>query len=153
MLIRPAISGRCTLITTCSPLCRVAACTCPREAAANGRRSKWAKSWSIGRPRLSSIVAMATSDGKEGTVSWSFPNSLTNSAGRRSGRVLRAWPSLTKVGPRAISASRRRPAVPRGVGGGTRSTRRRGSERSETSPSWSTRAPKPWPTRTWAISR
>ena len=56
-----------TLTTTSSPVLRVARCTCAREAAAIGSRSKDAKSSSGVLPSSCLISAIARSTGKPGT--------------------------------------------------------------------------------------
>ncbi len=61
-----------------------------------------------GLPSSASIRAMMSAVGTAGTASCSFCSSAMYSGGRRSGRVLRIWPSLMKVVPNSSKAARSR---------------------------------------------
>jgi hypothetical protein len=78
-------------LTSC-PLCSTARCTCPRLAAAIGRRSNSRNSAPTGRPRSFSMMATALSELNAGTRSCSLASSSTKAAGNRSERVLLSWP-------------------------------------------------------------
>ena len=83
------------------------------EALAMGSRSKLRKTSGRGRPKLRSMVATATLLSKGGTRSCSSASSAAISGGSKSARVDSTCPNLTKMGPRASSASRKR--WPRGA--------------------------------------
>eukprot|EP00534_Pseudo-nitzschia_fraudulenta_P014715 CAMPEP_0201242548 /NCGR_PEP_ID=MMETSP0852-20130820/38376_1 /ASSEMBLY_ACC=CAM_ASM_000632 /TAXON_ID=183588 /ORGANISM="Pseudo-nitzschia fraudulenta, Strain WWA7" /LENGTH=78 /DNA_ID=CAMNT_0047539257 /DNA_START=27 /DNA_END=263 /DNA_ORIENTATION=- len=50
---------------------------------------------------------MATSSGTGRTESQSFCSSFSTAGGTKSGRMATCWPTLTKAGPRFVSASRK----------------------------------------------
>src|SRR5262249_6790534 len=58
----PSAPGRRTLTTTSVPSWRVAACTCPIDAAANGSGSKAAKTSVVAAPSSLLIVSSMISD-------------------------------------------------------------------------------------------
>ncbi len=108
-----SIPGRTTLTTTSLPASefspkRRAAYTCAMEAAASGFSENSANISLMGCPSCSSISLSAVSVGKGATLSCRFLSSATMSSGIRSGRVDKIWPNLTKIGPKASSARRKR---------------------------------------------
>ena len=115
---RRPTSGRCTLTTTSSPVCRRAAWTWAIEAAASGvaveRGEHRPPAAGRARPRR---CARTSSNGSAGTWSRQRLNSSTSSGGNRPSPDEMIWPSLMNVGPSASAASRRRrdsSAVPAG---------------------------------------
>src|SRR5918998_4434362 len=97
-----------TLTTTSVPSASVARCAWATEAEASGARPNVANAASGGRPRSSSTTARICSGGSAGTFAWSSRSSAATSGPTRSIRVDRTWPSLMKVGPSSVSASRSR---------------------------------------------
>lgn len=79
---------------------KLCAHTWPKLAAAMG--CVW-KEWNrrdTGAPSSASMMAMALSGAKAGTLSCSLASSSVKAAGKRSDRVENSWPTLMKVGPR-----------------------------------------------------
>src|SRR2546425_762901 len=76
-------------------------------------------------------VAMTCAEGNGGTRACSFASSSAMSGGSRARRVDSILPNLAKIGPRASSARRRRPARGNDRGGreGTAVTNGRGARR------------------------
>ena len=93
-----AMFGRCTFNTTACPVVRVARTVWPREAAANGSNSTWAK-WVVksgySRRRMVSRSAALMA----GTSSCNPCNSWVISGGSTSTRALRNCPSLMSTPP------------------------------------------------------
>ena len=85
-----------------------AKCTWAMEALAIGSRSKLRKTSCRGLPKLRSMVATAMLLSNGGTRSCSSASSAAISAGSKSARVESTWPNLTKMGPKASKARRRR---------------------------------------------
>src|SRR6266581_2677519 len=110
--ITGSIPGRRILTAASVPPGRTAKCTWATDALAVGRGSNFSNTSPMGLPKACSTSATASSAGNGGTWSCSFASSSARSAGSRSRRVESTWPNLTKMGPSASSARRRR--TPRG---------------------------------------
>ena len=96
--------GRCTLSATSLPLSSsVARYTCPSEAAAMGLGVMVANIASSGRPSSRSTVSNASASENVGSASCKDVSSSRYAVGRRSGRVLSAWPTFTNAGPSSVS--------------------------------------------------
>jgi hypothetical protein len=117
--------GRWTFTTTSAPDGSRAACTCATDAAASGRRSKWANTSSGGPPSSAASTRSTSGHGAGAAWSRSRPSSSTSSSGSRSGRVESTWPSFTKVTPPSSSACRTDRASRARPPGASSSARRR----------------------------
>ncbi|MDT4821275.1 hypothetical protein FQZ97_544460 [compost metagenome] len=115
--ITGSMPGRSTFTATSrpwlAPPLSMAKWTCAIDALATGWCSKVSNSAEIRRPSERSMIFTATAESNGGTWSCSLASSSAMSGGIRSRRVDRTWPNLTKIGPSAVSARRRR--SPRGM--------------------------------------
>jgi hypothetical protein len=119
------IPGRCTFTTTSAPDRSRAACTWATEAAASGSRSNQANTSSTCPPRSARSTCSTCGHGAGAARSCNRLSSSVNSGGRRSGRVDKIWPSLTKVTPPSSSALRTDRASSSLASGVSSSARRR----------------------------
>ncbi|MNY10029.1 hypothetical protein D3C86_1429830 [compost metagenome] len=114
--ITGSMPGRSTFTATSRPWFgpprSVAKCTCAMDALATGVCSKFSNNSESGRPSDFSMILTASTGSNGGTWSWSIASSSAMSGGIRSRRVDSTCPNLTKIGPSAVSAIRRR--SPRG---------------------------------------
>ena len=93
--------GRWTLTTTFSPLASTARCTCAMLAEPSASSSMDLKTWFQRRLYSFSMTSRMTGNGSGFAPDCNFMSSSQYSGGRKSGRMLMIWPSLTNVGPRS----------------------------------------------------
>ncbi len=146
--------GRRTFSTTAVPSSSQARCACASDAAASGSGSSRAKMFSGASPRSSINCGRMASYGNAGTAFCNRLSSAIHSGGSRSMRVASTCPSLTKVGPSASSARRRRSggSIRRVSSACCQCSRRPARSSAPARPTRRTMSPKPLRIRTDAIS-